>query len=120
VCKPSAAFQGPLIREQTDNVDSDLSDLKVQALLVSMLNSHQLQPPNVNAVYVLFLGKDVQSKIGEQKGGRDFLAYHNHFHASQGVVRYVVVPFDTDLAREKRTTAQGILGVLVSPDGPAW
>jgi hypothetical protein len=119
VCKASAAFQSPLIRERTDNVDSDVSDLKVQALLVSMLNSHQLQPPNVNAVYVLFLGKDVQSKIGEQQGGREFLAYHNHFHASQGVVRYVVVPFDTDLAREKRTTAQGILAMLVNPDGPA-
>jgi hypothetical protein len=119
VCQASGGFQAPSIREQTDNVDNALSDLKVQALLVSMFNNHQLQPPNVNAVYVLFLGRDVQSKVGEQKGGHDFLAYQNHFHASQGVVRYVVVPFDTDLAREKRTTAQGILGMLVNPDGPA-
>jgi len=120
VCKVQAALQAPLIREQTDNIDSNLSDLKVQALLASMLNQHQIEPPTVNAVYVLFLGKDMQSKVGELQGGSEFLAYQNHFHASQGVVRYVVVPFDADLTRERRTTAQGILSTLVSLDGPAW
>ena len=114
------SLPGPVIKEKANNIDSELSDLRIQALLASMLNRHQLQPPDVNTVYVLFLGKGVQSKTGEQQGGREFLAYHNHFHASQGVVRYLVVPFDTDLARERRSTVQGILAMLLNPDGPAW
>jgi hypothetical protein len=120
VCKAPAPVQAPVVRERTEGVDRNLSDLKIQALLDSMIASHQLQTPIANAVYVLFLAPNLQSKIGEQHSGRDFLAYHNHFHAKQGEVRYVVVPFDADLGREKRTTARAILNLLNNPDGPVW
>jgi hypothetical protein len=120
VCKASTPLQAPVARERTEGVDGNLSDLKIQLLLDSMIASNQLRAPTANAVYVLFLAPNLQSKIGEQQSGRDFLAYHNHFHAKQGEIRYIVVPFDADLGREKRTTARAILNLLNNPDGPVW
>jgi len=120
VCQASAPLQAPVVSERTEGVDANLSDLKIQSLLDSMIAGHQLHTPTTSAVYVLFLAPNLQAKIGEQQSGRDFLAYHNHYHAKQGAVRYIVVPFDPDLRREKRTTARAILNLLNNPDGPVW
>lgn len=120
ICKPTPQAPIPTVREYSENVNDRLSDLRIQALLDSMIDSHKVALPNANAVYVLFLDSNTHVTMGGRQGGVEFLAYHNHFHGNQGKVRYIVVPFDSDLSREKRTTARAILETLNYPDGPEW
>jgi hypothetical protein len=120
ICKPTPQAPIPAVREYSENVTDRLSDLRIQALLDSMIESHKVTLPNANAVYVLFLDSNTHVTMGGRQGGVEFLAYHNHFHGNQGEVRYIVVPFDSDLSREKRTTARAILETLNYPDGPEW
>jgi hypothetical protein len=117
ICKPTPQAPIPTVREYSENVNDRLSDLRIQALLDSMIESHKVALPNANAVYVLFLDSNTHVTMGGRQGGVEFLAYHNHFHGNQGEVRYIVVPFDSDLRREKRTTARAILETLNYPDG---
>ena len=120
ICKPTPQAPIPSVREYSESVADRLSDLRIQVLLDSMIESHKVALPNANAVYVLFLDSNTHVTMGGRQGGVEFLAYHNHFHGNQGEVRYIVVPFDSDLSREKRTTARAILETLNNPDGPEW
>ena len=120
LCSTTVPVAIPTVREYTGSMDSKLSDLKIQALLNSMIERHTVPAPGANALYVLFLDQSSRLSIGEFQSGVEFLAYHNHFHADKGEVRYIVVPFDSDLKREKRTTALAILDALNYPDGPPW
>jgi hypothetical protein len=106
------------VHNASEPVEGTISDLEIQRRLQTMLASRQLELPTLRSIYVVFLAPDVRSQIGEEEAGRSYLAYHNHFHAREGVVHYVVVPFDSESQREKRTATRAILNALIDPDGP--
>ena len=120
LCRAQAQAPVPTVAEYSENVDSKFSDLRVQALLNSMIDSHKVPVPSASSLYVLFLDSSIQLTIGEKHGEGEFLAYNNHFHGDHGEVRYVVVPFDSNTAREKRTAARAILNTLANPEGSPW
>jgi hypothetical protein len=117
ICRTGAALAAPTTHEELDGIEGDISDLQIQTRLAAMFSKQQLEPPSTNSIYVVFLAPQIQSKIGGHVGGRSYLAYHNHFHGSDGEIRYAVVPFDSDRQREERTTSLAILNMLVNPDG---
>ena len=51
---------------------------------------------------------------------RDFAAYHNHYHSAAGLVRYVVVPYDADLARWAAAARRSLRQALINPEGNGW
>jgi hypothetical protein len=101
-----------------ERVEGNLSDLQIQARLQAMLDAHQLEPPTLRSIYVVFLAPQIRSQIGEREASRDYLAYHNHFHAREGVIHYVIVPFDSDSQRQRRSATRALLNALLDPDGP--
>jgi hypothetical protein len=118
ICGTAAAPLAPVVHEELDHIEGNLSDLQIQIRLQKMLDSHKLEVPTANSIYVVFLAPELHSRVNQREAGRSYLAYHNHFHAQQGEIRYVVVPFDSDPQRQKRTIARGILNILINPDGP--
>jgi hypothetical protein len=73
-----------------------------------------------NTVFVIFLAPGLTSSLGNGSSGSEFLAYHNHFHASSGVVRYVVVPFDSERERWLKSARESLTQAIVNPEGNAW
>jgi hypothetical protein len=118
ICGTAAAPTAPVVHQDLDHLEGDLSDLHIQTRLQKMLGRHQLELPTLNSIYVVLLAPEIHSKIGDREAGRSYLAYHNHFHAREGEIRYVVVPFDTDRQRQRRTIARAILNLLINPAGP--
>jgi hypothetical protein len=97
-----------------------VSDLEVQRRLDSLFANGTMGPYEANAVYVIFLAPGLRSKLGNSSSDEDYLAYHNHFHSSAGVVRYVVVPFDSDFSRWQGNARQSLVQALINPEGNAW
>jgi hypothetical protein len=118
ICGTATAPSPPVVHEELAPLQGDLSDLQIQIRLQKMVGGHQLEVPTPNSIYVVLLAPEIHSKIGEREAGRSYLGYHNHFHAREGEIRYVVVPFDTDRHRQRRTVARAILNLLINPDGP--
>jgi hypothetical protein len=118
ICGTAVAPTAPVVHEELDHLEGDLSDLQIQTRLQKMLGSHKLERPTLNSIYVVLLAPEIHSKIGEREAERSYLGYHNHFHAREGEIRYVVVPFDSDRQRQRRTIARAILNLLINPAGP--
>jgi hypothetical protein len=93
---------------------SALSDLQIQARLVDALQRGALQAPTDQTIYVVFLAPEIRSTLGSSVGGQDYFAYENHFHAFKGEIHYVVVPFDTDSAREVSNTSRAVLRAIIA------
>jgi hypothetical protein len=105
-------------REVTDDLSgtTSLSDMQIQARLASMLRSGALPAPKQETVYLVYLAPEIRSTLASAVGGQDYLAFQNHFHASQGEVRYLVVPFDSDSQRQVRTASRALLRALITPE----
>jgi len=97
-----------------------VSDLEVQRRLDALFASGTFGPYEANAVYVIFLAPGLRSKLGQSSSDKDYVAYHNHFHAAAGVVRYVVVPYEADFSRWQGNARQSLVQALINPEGNAW
>jgi hypothetical protein len=110
------------VQSQEDLLDPragrEISDLDVQARLDEMLSGGAADP--AGAVYVIFLAPGLRSTLGTSDSERTYVAYHNHFHAAGGVVRYTVVPYEADPARWLANARQALLQALVNPEGDGW
>jgi len=108
----------PLVEDLTGDPlsASSLTDLEIQARLDALVNG----PVDPNAVYVVFLAPGLGSTLGHRKSEKDYVAYHNDYHAAGGLVRYVVVPFDTDAARWTAGALAGLRQALINPEGNGW
>jgi hypothetical protein len=93
---------------------SALSDLQTQARLVDALQRGALQAPTDQTIYVVFLAPEIRSTLGSSVGGQDYFAYENHFHAFNGEIHYVVVPFDTDSMREVSNASRAVLRAIIA------
>ena len=108
----------PLVEDLTGDPLSApaLSDLEVQARLDALVNG----PVDPNAVYVVFLAPGLGSTLGAKRTEKDYVAYHNDYHATGGLVRYVVVPYDADAARWTAAALAGLHQAVVNPEGNGW
>jgi len=97
-----------------------VSDLEVQRRLDALFASGTFGPYEANAVYVIFLAPGLGSTLGTSSSEKDYVAYHNHFHAAAGVVRYVVVPYEADFSHWLGNARQSLLQALINPEGNAW
>jgi|SRR5947209_7742210 len=95
-----------------------ISDLEIQLRLDNLLSG--AGPIDASSVYVVFLAPGLGSTLGSTTSEKDFAAYHNHFHSANGVVRYVVVPFDADSSRWLANTHQSLHQALINPEGNGW
>ena len=98
---------------------ASISDLEVQARLDGVASGAR-GPLDLHAVYVVFLAPGLRSTLGVTSSEKDFVAYHNHFHAAAGVVRYVVVPYDRELSRWLENARRSLVQALVNPEGNGW
>jgi hypothetical protein len=99
---------------------ASISDLEIQARLDAAASGGGRGPLDLHAVYVVFLAPGLRSTLGVSSSENDFAAYHNHFHAAAGVVRYVVVPYDGELTRWLETARRSLVQALVNPEGNGW
>jgi hypothetical protein len=99
---------------------ASISDLEVQARIDGLASGGAHGPLDLHAVYVVFLAPGLRSTLGVSSSGKDFAAYHNHFHAAAGVVRYVVVPYDSDPSRWLGNARRSLVQALVNPEGNGW
>jgi hypothetical protein len=97
-----------------------ISDLEIQARIDAIASGGERGPLDLHAVYVVFLAPGLRSTLGVSSSEHDFAAYHNHFHAAAGVVRYVVVPYDGELARWLENARRSLVQALVNPEGNGW
>ena len=97
-----------------------VSDLEVQRRLDALFANGTMSPAEANAVYVIFLAPGLRSTLGTASSAKDYVAYHNHFHSSAGVVRYVVVPYEAELSRWLDHAGQSLAQALINPEGNAW
>jgi hypothetical protein len=91
-----------------------LTDLEIQAQL------DRLTPRSKGSIYVLFLPESLVAFLGQKVGGEDFLAYHDAFGASDGPLRYVVVPFRQDVEQAAGAAARSFVQAVVNPEGTGW
>jgi len=95
-----------------------ISDLEIQGRLDSLLSGTGLF--DAKTVYVVFLAPGLGSTLGSKSSARDFAAYHNHLHATPGVIHYVVVPYDGDASRWISAARQSLRQAVINPEGNAW
>jgi hypothetical protein len=100
--------------------DQTISDLGIQNALQEMLKAGDIQRTGPNTIYVVFLPPDISSRLGSMIGGKHFAAYHNFFHADQGKVHYVVVPFEPDVNLSKQVAARAVIDTALNPTGDGW
>jgi hypothetical protein len=96
----------------------NVTDLEVQARFERLLGRGPAG--DETDVFVIFLAPGLTSSLGNGSSGKDFLAYHNHVHASSGVVHYVVVPYDSDRERWLKSARESLTQAIVNPEGNAW
>jgi hypothetical protein len=100
--------------------DWSVSDLRIQSVLAEMFSMGAVLSPSPDAIYVLFLPPGVNSKLGSMIGGKHYAAYHNFFHAEQGEVHYVVVPFEPDVKTARSVAARAVSEAAMNPAGDGW
>jgi hypothetical protein len=99
---------------------ASISDLDIQARLDGVVSGGGRGPLDLHAVYLVFLAPGLRSTLGVSSSESDFAAYHNHFHAAAGVVHYVVVPYEGELARWLEAARRSLVQALVNPEGNGW
>jgi len=99
---------------------ASISDLEIQARIDRVASDGARGPLETSAVYLVFLAPGLRSTLGVSSSERDFAAYHNHFHAAAGVVRYVVVPYDGEPSRWLDSARRSLVQALVNPEGNGW
>jgi hypothetical protein len=100
--------------------EQTISDLRIQSVLSEMFSTGAVQAPSPDAIYVVFLPPGVHSKLGSMIGGKHYAAYHNFFHAEQGEVHYVVVPFEPDMKTARSVAARAVSEAAMNPAGDGW
>ena len=96
------------------------NDLQIQRHLAQMLARGELPIPHSGTIYVVYLPPGVQSALEGRGAGKDYVAYHNFFYSSLGLVRYAVVPFEADSERAHAIAWRAWAETALNPTGQGW
>jgi hypothetical protein len=112
-------FAATSAKEKFDEVAGDraISDLEIQRLLAGMIAEGSIQRANPNTIYVIFLGPELRSTLGEMIAGKHYLAYRNFFNTSGVKIQYVVVPFEANQKTAYQIALRAFLAAALNPNG---
>lgn len=111
---------GLLLSSRAIAASGTLNDLRIQAKIDAGLTDGSLPLRDENVIRLIFLAPGLQSVLGSSAPGRDYHSYHSHVQLQDINVRYVVVPYDQDLARMADAARQSFVRAVVNPDGDGW
>lgn len=97
-----------------------MNDLDVQSMIDRAIENGSLPSRNDDTIYVLFLSPNISSTLGEKTAGTDYASYHSHFHSHDVNVRYVVVPFQSDMTGANDAATASLIRAIINPDGDGW
>ena len=110
----------PAQEDFSDLGKNAINDLAIQRKLSEMVESKSVPAPSATTVFVVFLAPEVSSSLGGHKAGKDYVAYHNFVHLDSGQVRYVVVPFDANVDRQRAAATRALVETALNPGGNGW
>jgi hypothetical protein len=102
----------PIDLENRDHV----SDLQIQSILRSMLRDNPVQHSRFSTIYVVYLDSTLQSTLADLIGGKHYAAYYNAFNVAGNRIRYLVVPYQSDLKTAYEVSLSGFLYAVLNPD----
>ncbi|MGH9419396.1 MAG: hypothetical protein ACRD3J_05435, partial [Thermoanaerobaculia bacterium] len=102
---------------QVNNPANDLTDLDVQRLLSSAIESGRIQHVDENAVYLVMLDPQTDASVASN---RDWLSYHSEFHPTDMAMRYVVARGKLEAAALHEAINASVYHALVNPAGNGW
>src|ERR1035437_978016 len=101
----------PIDLENRDHV----SDLQIQSILRSMLKDNPIQHSRFGTIYVVYLDPSLQSTLADLIGGKHYAAYYNAFNLAGNRIRYLVVPYQSDLKTAYEISLSGFLYAVLNP-----
>src|SRR6185312_11318853 len=110
----------PLFEDFSDLSKARINDLTIQQKLSDLLQSKAIPAPEAGTVYVVFLAPGIDSTLGGNKAGTDYVAYHNFVDLEAGEIHYVVVPFHPDAQQHSAATARAFAETALNPNGRGW
>ena len=110
----------PLFEDFSDLSKTRVNDLTIQQKLSDLLQSKAIPAPAAATVYVVFLAPGVDSTLGGNKAGTDYVSYHNFVNLDAGEIHYVVVPFHPDAQQHNAATARAFAETALNPNGRGW
>ncbi len=110
----------PSVEDFTDLTNAPVNDLTIQRKLSDMLASKAIPAPSASTIYVIYLAPGINSSLGANKAGVDYVAYHNFVHLEAGEIRYVVVPFHDSADRHSAAAARAFAETALNPNGTGW
>lgn len=108
------------LEDFSDLSKTRVNDLTIQQKLSDLLQSKAIPAPGAGTVYVVFLAPGVDSTLGGNKAGTDYVAYHNFVNLEAGEIHYVVVPFHPDTEQHTAATARAFAETALNPNGRGW
>jgi hypothetical protein len=110
----------PRLEDFSDLSKSRVNDLTIQQKISDLLASKAIPAPTAGTVYVIFLAPGIQSTLGANQAGVDYVAYHNFVNLEAGEVHYVVVPFHQDSQKHTAAAARAFAETVLNPNGQGW
>lgn len=110
----------PLFEDFSDLSKTRVNDLTIQQKLSDLLQSKAIPAPAAGTVYVVFLAPGIDSTLGGNKAGADYLAYHNFVNLEAGEIHYVVVPFHPDSQQHTAAATRAFAETALNPNGRGW
>ena len=103
--------------QQISGAPRDLTDLDVQRLLASSIESGRIQHVDENAVYLVMLDPETDASVASN---RDWLSYHSEFHPTDLPMRYVVARGGLEGTKLSDAINASVFRALVNPAGNGW
>jgi len=110
----------PLFEDFSDLSKTRVNDLTIQQKLSDLLQSKAIPAPNAGTVYIVFLAPGIDSTLGGNKAGTDYVAYHNFVNLEAGEIHYVVVPFHADAQQHTAAATRAFAETALNPNGRGW
>jgi hypothetical protein len=96
-----------------------LTDLKIQSIIGERYRKDPGLASGDNTVFVIYLDPSTSSTLGDMSAAKHYMAYHNGFYAAGVKLRYVVAPYQEDLAAAARLARAAFLSAALDPEcGP--
>ncbi|MBO0719538.1 MAG: hypothetical protein J2P41_01870 [Blastocatellia bacterium] len=99
--------------------ENKITDMQIRASLDAMFKQSGISPKGSD-IFVIYLPPGTLSTIGELYGGKHYLGYHDHYNSENGLVNYVVIPFDSNIQRQQDTIHRATVEAIINPVGNGW
>jgi hypothetical protein len=102
---------------QVRGTSPDVTDLDVQRLLTSSIESGRIQHLDENALYLVMLDPQTDASVASD---RNWLSYHSEFHPTDLAMRYVVARGKLEGSALRDAINASVYRALVNPAGNGW